>query len=123
MEAPEEIIADYTSENRSSTSWMNLLSRKRDDALLSKVEASGWLSHLRLVLTGVVRIVQMLDVDGASVVVHCSDGWDRTSQLTALAQLCLDPFYRTCKGFAILIEKGLFLIVIIFYFRMVVFWS
>lgn len=40
-----------------------------------------------------------------SVVVHCSDGWDRTSQLTALAMLLLDPYYRTMKGFEVLIEK------------------
>ncbi len=28
---------------------------------------------------------------GVSVLVHCSDGWDRTSQLTSLAQLFMDP--------------------------------
>jgi myotubularin-related protein 6/7/8 len=39
------------------------------------------------------------------VLIHCSDGWDRTSQLSALSQLCLDPFYRTLDGFIILIEK------------------
>jgi myotubularin-related protein 1/2 len=31
--------------------------------------------------------------------------WDRTSQLVALAQLMLDPFFRTIPGFEILIEK------------------
>ena len=40
-----------------------------------------------------------------NVLVHCSDGWDRTSQMSALAQLLLDPYYRTVKGFQVLIEK------------------
>ena len=42
---------------------------------------------------------------GVSVVVHCSDGWDRTSQTCALAQLLVDPYYRTIQGFQALIEK------------------
>lgn len=37
--------------------------------------------------------------------VHCSDGWDRTAQLSALAMLLLDPYYRTMRGFEVLIEK------------------
>lgn len=40
-----------------------------------------------------------------SCVVHCSDGWDRTSQVVAVAQLILDPFYRTIHGFQVLVEK------------------
>ena len=36
---------------------------------------------------------------------HCSDGWDRTSQLCAIAQVLLDPYYRTILGFRDLIEK------------------
>jgi hypothetical protein len=33
--------------------------------------------------------------------IHCSDGWDRTAQITALVKLCADPFYRTVKGFQV----------------------
>ena len=36
---------------------------------------------------------------------QCPDGTDRTSQLTALTSLILDPHYRTLTGFATLIEK------------------
>lgn len=36
--------------------------------------------------------------NGDPVLVHCSDGWDRTSQVAALAQLLLDPYYRTIEG-------------------------
>jgi len=40
-----------------------------------------------------------------SVVVHCSDGWDRTAQLTSLSLLMLDGYYRTIRGFEVLVEK------------------
>lgn len=46
---------------------------------------------------GAVTIARFVD-KGAAALVHCSDGWDRTSQLTSLAQLLLDPFYRTITG-------------------------
>ena len=40
-----------------------------------------------------------------NVIVHCSDGWDRTSQMSSLAQIMLDPYFRTIRGFAVLVEK------------------
>ena len=39
------------------------------------------------------------------MLVHCSDGWDRTAQVCSIAQLLIDPFYRTFAGFATLVEK------------------
>jgi hypothetical protein len=41
----------------------------------------------------------------SSVLVHCSDGWDRTAQMCLLTQLILDPHYRTLQGFCLLVEK------------------
>lgn len=39
------------------------------------------------------------------ILIHCSHGWDRTSQVSALAQILLDPYYRTRHGFSVLVEK------------------
>ncbi|KAL7747156.1 phosphatidylinositol-3-phosphatase ymr1 [Sorochytrium milnesiophthora] len=64
---------------------------------------SGWLKHINILLEGTAAIVNTVAA-GAHVLVHCSDGWDRTSQLTALAKLCLDPYYRTVRGFEVLLE-------------------
>uniref|UniRef100_A0A0P6J551 phosphatidylinositol-3,5-bisphosphate 3-phosphatase n=1 Tax=Aedes aegypti TaxID=7159 RepID=A0A0P6J551_AEDAE len=76
-----------------------------DQKWLSAVESTLWLKHIKCILAGAVRIVDRIENMRMSVVVHCSDGWDRTSQLTALAMLLLDPYYRTLKGFEVLIEK------------------
>ena len=64
-----------------------------------------WLYHIRMILVAACKIARTVEEKQASCVVHCSDGWDRTSQLCALAQLIMDPHTRTARGFATLIEK------------------
>ncbi|ERE65321.1 myotubularin-related protein 2 [Cricetulus griseus] len=59
----------------------------------------------KVLLAGAVRIADKIESGKTSVVIHCSDGWDRTSQLTSLAMLMLDSYYRSIKGFESLIEK------------------
>lgn len=76
-----------------------------DQKWLSAVDNTMWLKHIKCVLAGAIRIVDRIENMKNSVVVHCSDGWDRTAQLTALAMLLLDPYYRTLKGFEVLVEK------------------
>lgn len=68
----------------------------------------GWTKQARGILSATMQVVKFIAVEGKSVLVHCSDGWDRTAQITSLAQLLLDPFYRTVTGFAALIEKEWF---------------
>lgn len=51
-------------------------------------------------------VVEAVTREKAGVLVHCSDGWDRTPQITALAQLCIDAHYRTIQGFAGLVRAS-----------------
>lgn len=76
-----------------------------DNHWLSNIESTHWLEHIKCIIAGALKIADKVESNKTSVVVHCSDGWDRTAQLTALAMIMLDPFYRTVKGFEVLIEK------------------
>lgn len=64
-----------------------------------------WTPRLKLILAGALRIADKVESGKTSVVVHCSDGWDRTTQLTSLSMLMLDGYYRTIRGFEVLLEK------------------
>lgn len=86
-------LAKTTSSGNSGTNW------------LSQVENTGWLNHIRSILIGAIKLARSVGRQALAVIVHCSDGWDRTSQITALGQLLLDPYYRTIKGFQVLVEK------------------
>lgn len=66
---------------------------------------SQWLKHIHDVLDGSAVIARQIGINHSHVLIHCSDGWDRTSQLSALAQIMLDPYYRTLEGFIVLVEK------------------
>ncbi|XP_059051540.1 myotubularin-related protein 3 [Achroia grisella] len=76
-------------------------------------DQANWHSNLERTLwpqyvAGVLRaagVVARAVAGGRPALVHCSDGWDRTPQIVAAAQLLLDPYYRTMQGFRILIER------------------
>ncbi|KAK3024588.1 hypothetical protein RJ639_044101 [Escallonia herrerae] len=74
-------------------------------ASVSTLGDSGWLIHIQNLLAGSAWIAARVAIESASVLVHCSDGWDRTTQLVSLASLMLDPYYRTFNGFQALVEK------------------
>ncbi|KAM7537106.1 hypothetical protein Aperf_G00000064601 [Anoplocephala perfoliata] len=73
------------------------------------VDKSSWLRILRQIVEAAFFVASRLTADGNdranSFLVHCSDGWDRTAQVCALAQLLIDPYYRTFEGFQALVEK------------------
>lgn len=72
---------------------------------LKNLEASGWLDHVHKILLAASKISHYISHENCSVLVHCSDGWDRTAQLVSLSMLFLDEYYRTVVGFIVLIEK------------------
>ncbi|KAH9526993.1 complexed with cef1p [Dermatophagoides farinae] len=74
------------------------------NSFLTGVEGSGWLRHVKSILETSVFIANAVH-NGISIVIHCSDGWDRTAQTCSIASIILDPFYRTIDGFQTLIEK------------------
>eukprot|EP00794_Sanderia_malayensis_P018024 gene18024-19829_t len=78
---------------------------RTEDKWLSQLESTQWLTHISNVMRGAALVAHYVSDKGTSVLVHCSDGWDRTPQLTSLAQILLDPYYRTFDGFKVLVEK------------------
>lgn len=76
----------------------------RNNSFFTKITESGWYDCIFLILSGAKSIAQDL-LSGLHVVVHCSDGWDRTSQLCALAQVLIDPYFRTIEGLMVIVEK------------------
>lgn len=85
------------------TGWniSNVLSR----ALFESVCFNFYHKSFSCIFSNFSATVDKVENHRTSVMVHCSDGWDRTAQLTALALLLLDPYYRTLRGFQVIIEK------------------
>ncbi|XP_072284692.1 phosphatidylinositol-3,5-bisphosphate 3-phosphatase MTMR4 isoform X2 [Pyxicephalus adspersus] len=71
---------------------------------LSALESTKWLQHLSVMLKAATVVANAVDREERPVLVHCSDGWDRTPQIVSLAKILLDPYYRTLEGFQVLVE-------------------
>ena len=76
---------------------------------LDRADGTKWKHHISTMMFSIRSIVEAISAETPkNVVAHCSDGWDRTSQMTSLAMLCLDPYYRTMQGFAVVVEREWF---------------
>jgi myotubularin-related protein 3/4 len=84
----------------------NLLSSSVDQSVyLQSLQATQWFQYLANLIAASDRCVDTLCIEGLSVLVHCSDGWDRTSQIVSLCKLIADPAYRTFEGFEQLVKR------------------
>ena len=83
----------------------SLYSGNANASFNKELDSCGWLDHVQKILTASIVCVDYLIYQKTSVLVHCSDGWDRTAQICSLSQLLIDPYHRTVQGFQVLIEK------------------
>jgi len=91
---------------RDACKKLRALCRRPDDLKWgANLDATGWLDLVRLLLQSSITMVELVDKQSASVLCHCSDGWDRTSQLVSLSMIMLDQYYRSLRGFMVLLEK------------------
>jgi len=76
---------------------------------IAQLDRCCWMEHIRMVIRAAVQSAKVVspggEQPGQSILVHCSDGWDRTPQITALTQILLDGEARTIRGLETLIEK------------------
>ena len=63
-----DLCLPYIDKSTDSSNW------------LTSLENSHWLQYINLILRSAVRITQLLS-HPFHVLIHCSDGWDRTSQV------------------------------------------
>lgn len=69
------------------------------------LQRTQWLKFLSLLLNNTEKLVKSFALNHCNILIHCSDGWDRTAQMSSLIQVCIDPYFRTIEGFIVLIEK------------------
>eukprot|EP00051_Salpingoeca_urceolata_P009884 m.120153 g.120153 ORF g.120153 m.120153 type:complete len:2012 (-) comp16492_c0_seq3:54-6089(-) len=91
--------------NNSARLLYTAVSKLEEDRLLSEIEQSGWLRQVAALLHWGTTVARMLLLPNATVVVSLDEGCDQTAQVVSLAQLLIDPYYRTLDGFRTLVKK------------------
>jgi hypothetical protein len=66
---------------------------------------AAWLDALSQILTAANDVSQCIRNNTSHCLIHCSDGWDRTSQVVSTSQILLDGEARTVRGFLSLLDK------------------
>ena len=70
----------------------------------NSMDSGSWYDSIIILIKGAFQISEKIKSDN-TVLIHCSDGWDRTTQLSCTSQIILDKRFRTLDGFICLIEK------------------
>lgn len=105
----ETILVDNLSDLRESYKKLKKLcvgnfNINVEEHWLNTLDNTRWLDQLKNVMYAASRVVELMEF-GTSVFLTYPCNWDRGCQISALSQLWMDPYYRTIKGFIVLIEK------------------
>eukprot|EP01114_Cavostelium_apophysatum_P016978 TRINITY_DN4943_c0_g1_i2.p1 TRINITY_DN4943_c0_g1~~TRINITY_DN4943_c0_g1_i2.p1 ORF type:complete len:1797 (+),score=541.41 TRINITY_DN4943_c0_g1_i2:200-5590(+) len=65
----------------------------------------AWIENLKQIFISTSPVIDIIKRGESVLVQEGAEGTDYLPLITSLAELLLDPFYRTIEGFAILIEK------------------
>ena len=79
--------------------------RKPDSQFMSKVVKTDWLAHIESILDSARRVHHCIVNAQENVLIYCPQGGSGSALLSSLAQIFLDPHYRTIKGFQALVYK------------------
>lgn len=72
---------------------------------LTSLDGTRWLHHIRSSLVAAYAVSKLIYSDAKPVVVRELTGRDLSLVITSLAQIVMDPYYRTIKGFQCLVQK------------------
>lgn len=97
-------LKNYPSCGRCYLGMENIHKVQRAHLLQGNGDEEEWVKGKLLLLRGAQRAIDSLS-KGEGVLVHCSDGWDRTPQICALIEIFLLPISRSIVGFLTLIQK------------------
>ena len=76
-----------------------------DGRFLSLLSGSRWPHHVMLCLRMAGRVVEAMSHHQVSVVLQESESRDTSAVISCLAQLVMDPHFRTINGFQSLVQK------------------
>jgi myotubularin-related protein 6/7/8 len=82
-----------------------LVKENVDLSFMAKVVKTDWLGQVGNILTYAQKVSTVISTHASNVLVYCNLGNSGTPLLTSLAQLFLDPYYRTFDGFRVLVHK------------------
>ena len=69
------------------------------------LEASGgYFQQLQALLRPAIFTANNLN-EGISSLIHCDNGLQSTSAICSIVKLLVDPYYRTCQGFGVLLQE------------------